>query len=157
LADFARWSGLTLTDTKAGVRMNSDALIATTIDGTEYWLSKERAEQALDEAAGVYLLPGFDEYVLGYKDRSAVLSAEHAQKIVPGNNGVFFPTVVIDGQIVGVWKRTLKRKGVDMSFEPFTTFGEREAQVVAAAHKYSDFLDLPIAATTIGGTPRSTP
>jgi hypothetical protein len=82
LADFARWSGLTLTDTKAGVRMNSTALTAANIDGTEYWLSKEQAEQALDEAAGVYLLPGFDEYVLGYKDRSAVLAAEHAQRTV---------------------------------------------------------------------------
>jgi hypothetical protein len=147
LADFARWSGLTMTDAKAGVRMNSDALIAATIDGTEYWLSKDQAEQTLDAAAGVYLLPGFDEYVLGYKDRSAVLTAEHAQKIVPGNNGIFFPTVVIDGQIVGVWKRTRKRKGVDMSFEPFTAFGEREAQVVAAAQEYSDFLELPLAST----------
>jgi hypothetical protein len=157
LADFARWSGLTLTDTKAGVRMNSDALTATTIDGTEYWLSKEQTERALDEAAGVYLLPGFDEYVLGYKDRSAVLDAEHAQKIVPGNNGIFFPTVVIDGQIVGVWKRKLKRKGVDMSFKPFTAFGEMETQVVTAASSYSAFLDLPIAATTIGGDTCSTP
>lgn len=156
LADFARWSGLTITDAKAGVRMNSDALIAADIDGTEYWLSKEQAEQALD-AAGVYLLPGFDEYVLGYKDRSAVLAAEHAQKIVPGNNGIFFPTVVIDGQIVGVWKRKLKRKGVDMSFEPFTAFGKMEAQVQAAAREYSAFLDLPIAATTIGGDICSTP
>jgi hypothetical protein len=147
LADFARWSGLTLTDTKAGVRMNSDALIATTIDGTEYWLSKEQTERTLDEAAGVYLLPGFDEYVLGYKDRSAVLAAEHAQKIVPGNNGIFFPAVVIDGQIVGVWKRKLKRKGVDMRFEPFTTFGEREESVLEAASAYSDFLALPLAST----------
>jgi hypothetical protein len=147
LADFARWSGLTLTDTKAGVRMNSDALIATDIDGTDYWLSREQTAQALDAAAGVYLLPGFDEYVLGYKDRSAVLAAEHAQKIVPGNNGIFFPTVVIDGQIVGVWKRTLKRKGVDLAFEPVTTFGEQEVQVVAAAHEYSDFLELPLAST----------
>jgi hypothetical protein len=148
LADFARWSGLTLTDTKAGVRMNSDALIATTIDGTEYWLSREQAEQTLDAAAGVYLLPGFDEYVLGYKDRSAVLDAEHAQKIVPGNNGVFFPTVVINGQIVGVWKRKLKRKGVDLAFEPFTTFGEREESVLEAASAYSDFLALPLALTS---------
>jgi hypothetical protein len=147
LADFARWSGLTLTDTKAGVGMNSDALIATTIDGTEYWLSKEQTERTLDEAAGVYLLPGFDEYVLGYKDRSTVLAAEHAQKIVPGNNGIFFPTVVIDGQIVGVWKRKLKRKGVDIAFEPFTAFGEREESVLEAASAYSDFLELPLAST----------
>jgi hypothetical protein len=141
---------------QGSVQEGSDVLIATDIDGTEYWLSHERAEQPLDAAAGVYLLPGFDEYVLGYKDRSAVLTAEHAQKIVPGKNGMFFPTVVIDGQIVGVWKRKFKRTGVDIAFEPFTTFGEREAQVVAAAREYSAFLDLPLATIAIGGTPHST-
>jgi len=64
--------------------------------------------------------------------------------LVDGTSPAWSP----DGQIVGVWKRTLKRKGVDMRFEPFTAFGEREAQVVAAAHEYSDFLELPLALTS---------
>lgn len=31
----------------------------------------------------VLLLPGFDEFVLGYTDQSLVLAAEHANNIVP--------------------------------------------------------------------------
>jgi hypothetical protein len=40
-----------------------------------------------------FLLPGFDEYMLGYKDRSAALHTDHTQKIVPGSNGMFLSTI----------------------------------------------------------------
>ena len=56
----------------------------------------------------VLLLPGFDEYLLGYGDRSAVLAPEHADRIVPGGNGLFRPTIVVDGQVVGTWRRTAR-------------------------------------------------
>ena len=45
--------------------------------------------------------PGFDEYMLGYQDRGAALPAEFIQRIVPGNNGMFQPTVIADGEVVG--------------------------------------------------------
>jgi hypothetical protein len=52
------------------------------------------------------LLPGFDEFVLGYVDRRAALPAEFADRIVPGGNGVFRPPVISDGHIVGTWTHT---------------------------------------------------
>jgi hypothetical protein len=58
-----------------------------------------------DRAASVRVLPGFDEYLLGYQDRSLPLAAEHSQRIVPGNNGIFLPTIVAKGRIVGTWRR----------------------------------------------------
>ena len=59
-------------------------------------------------AGAGYLLPGFDEFLLGYKDRAAQLDAEHAGRVVPGANGVFRPMVVVGGQIVGTWARTVR-------------------------------------------------
>jgi len=56
-----------------------------------------------------HLLPGFDEYLLGYSDRSAVLDPADAQRICPGGNGMFSPTMVIDGHVTGTWKRTFKK------------------------------------------------
>ena len=53
-----------------------------------------------------YLLPGFDEYLLGYSDRSAALDPAYAQRICPGGNGVFNPTIVIAS---GVRRRSLAR------------------------------------------------
>ncbi len=58
------------------------------------------------EGEGVHLLPGFDEYLLGYKDRAAVLAPEHAHRIVPGANGIFRPMIVANGRIVGTWLRS---------------------------------------------------
>lgn len=60
------------------------------------------------DAPGVTLVPGFDEWILGYSDRSLVASPEAFAAIVPGGNGVFRPAVLIDGVVVGSWRIPLK-------------------------------------------------
>ncbi|MCA9916071.1 MAG: winged helix DNA-binding domain-containing protein, partial [Anaerolineae bacterium] len=81
--------------------------------------------------------------------RSAVLVAEHAMKVVPGNNGIFFPMIVINGQIVGTWKRKLKAKHMEITCTPFEPLGALEADVREAAQAYGDFMDLPISLITV--------
>lgn len=93
-----------------------------------------------------YLLPGFDEYLLGYKDRSVVLDPTHATKVVPGGNGIFKPIIVIDGRVVGTWKRTFKKDRVAIALQPFNALSEAEARAVAAAaERYGTFVNLPVA------------
>jgi hypothetical protein len=65
------------------------------------------------------MLPGFDEYMLGYTDRSPILQREHAGKIIPGNNGMFMPTLIISGKVAGTWKRTFRKDQVVIDFFPF--------------------------------------
>ena len=85
------------------------------LDGETYYLRPglEPAPRA------VHLLPGFDEYLLGYTDRSAPLAGEHSDTIVPGGNGMFLPTVVVDGEVVGSWKRAITKKRVAVTLTPF--------------------------------------
>ena len=74
--------------------------------GRSYWLSPETAALLDDGVPGqrtVLALPGFDEFLLGYADRSLVLPPEHADKIVPGGNGVFKKTIVAGGGVIGTW------------------------------------------------------
>ena len=66
-------------------------------------------------ARRTYLLAGFDEYFLGYKDRDAVIDPAHAGKVAPGANGIFRPLLVIGGQIAGTWERSLRRAGAHRS------------------------------------------
>ena len=81
--DFAWWSSLTLTDARAGLAAARDRLDELEVDGVTYHL-----RPGLEPAArAVHLLPGFDEYLLGYADRSAPLAREHADSVVPGGNG----------------------------------------------------------------------
>jgi hypothetical protein len=67
----------------------------------------------------VLALPGFDEFLLGYTDRSLVLPPEHADRIVPGGNGVFRKTIVAGGQIVGTWEVSRSGRAAVVVPEPF--------------------------------------
>lgn len=117
--DFAWWAGLKIAEAKA-----AHASIVTELV----------TPQAADST---HLLPGFDEYLLGYKDRSAVLDAAHADKIVPGGNGIFLPMMVRNGRIVGRWKRTISKSGVRVTLEPFVKTSLKPFD--AAVERYVQF------------------
>ena len=54
-----------------------------------------------------WALPGFDEYLLGYKDRSLMVDAAGMEAVIPGKNGIFRSTIVRDGRVMGTWKRAM--------------------------------------------------
>ena len=61
------------------------------------------------KAHGTYLLPAFDEIVLGYRDRLSFMKAEHHEQVAPGNRGVFRRTMVRGGKFVGTWSAPSSR------------------------------------------------
>ncbi|MCB9077600.1 MAG: AlkZ family DNA glycosylase [Anaerolineaceae bacterium] len=139
--DFIWWSGLLTADARAAVEMVASELFEAVIDGQTYWLAPTEVGSKAPSPT-VYLLPGFDEYLLGYKDRSAVLDPAHANKIAPGGNGMFNPTIVIDGQVVGTWKRTLRKKLAMIELQPFNPLSNAQSEAVAmAAEVYGAFLN----------------
>jgi hypothetical protein len=133
VADLARWSGLKLTDVRRGLALARDELADTEVDGVVHYLDPAvpaRLAACRDEARGVFLLPGFDELVLGYADRGAVLDPAFADRIVPGGNGMFRATVVSDGRIVGTWRRSGRGAARSVEAEPFTAFSDDVAAIV---------------------------
>jgi hypothetical protein len=92
--------------------------------------------------------------LLGYQDRGASLAAAHSQLIVPGGNGVFQPTVVVDGRVVGTWRRRRTATGVTVALVPCEPIPARAMaglkKVVAA---YGQFLGVPV---TVGLTASDT-
>ena len=147
--DFAWWAGLIVADARLGLEAAKPELVKVQVQGKECWMTGDDPGQRAYDPARVYLLPGFDEHLLGYKDRSAVLAVEHAQKIVPGSNGMFLPTMVAAGQVIGTWKRKLKKNALDITLYPFTTPGPAEEGAMEAAKWYSDFLGLPLGSVEI--------
>ena len=142
--DLARWSGLTMAQVRTGIGVAGAALATLELDGIPYLLAPETLDVAAP-AARVHLLPGFDEYVLGYGDRTAVLAAEHSQAIVPGGNGVFRPTLVVDGAVAGTWRRTVKTREVVVEAAPFAPLtGPVTAGLREAAEAYGAFLGQPV-------------
>ena len=125
IKDFAWWTKLTAADVKTALAIAEPQLQRIEVRGVEYFMHPETTTllgSCLGHAKGVFLLPGFDEYMLGYQDRGAALPAEFAQRIVPGNNGMFQPTVIADGEVVGTWKRTGRGSKHTVAATPFTSF-----------------------------------
>jgi hypothetical protein len=121
--DLVRWAGSTVRDVRAGLAIARPQLACIEVDGVEHFLDPEtpdRLAACRAEARGVFLLPGFDEFVLGYGDRSAVLDPQFADRIVPGGNGMFRATVVSDGRIVGTWRYTGGGARRTVTVTPFT-------------------------------------
>jgi len=142
--DLMRWAGLSAAEVKLGIAA-SGGLASASIDGTTYWMAKEPSALSSKDR-GTFLLPGFDEYILGYGERSAILAAEHAHKIVPGANGVFRPTIVHDGLVVGTWKAAASKKSVRLTASGFETLSEAQHTSFArAGARYAGFLGLQAA------------
>ncbi len=57
------------------------------------------------KSRSVHLLGAFDEYILGYKDRLFAMTPETHAVVVPRNMGIFRKTVVVDGQVRGMWTK----------------------------------------------------
>ena len=159
--DFAGWAGITAAEAKAGIAGAGDALAVAAYQDGPVWMSADLPDRAADIVAGadarrVRLLPGFDEFMLGYKDRTIPLARVHAQRIVPGNNGIFQPTVVLDGRVVGTWRRTVKRtvktSRVEVRPELFAPLSARKAKALeTAAAQYARYTGLELALVPPGG------
>lgn len=142
LQDFIGWANLTVAEAKIGLAGTGNTLIHETVGDHTYWLPHHPPETK-KEATAAYLLPGFDEFILGYKDRSAVLDPTFNNRICPGGNGVFQPTMVVNGQVVGTWKRLVKKGKVLITPSPFQPLGaDASAGLAAAAECYGAFLGI---------------
>ncbi|MBC7813013.1 MAG: AlkZ family DNA glycosylase [Burkholderiales bacterium] len=144
LKDYVWWSGLTTADARAGIEMVKQQLTSETVDAQTYWFSPSMpTEPAIPMIA--YLLPNYDEYLVGYADRSAAFDTQFTHKLNQQDGIVFNNVIVLEGLVVGTWKRTLKKNTVIVEtnlFRPLTAV-EDEA-VNSAAQRYGDFLGLTV-------------
>lgn len=139
LKDFVWWSKLTVADAKIGLALARDELTELVYDDVSYWVASSGLDD-VPQAHGTHVLPAFDEYVIGYQERSLVLPPEYADRIVPGNNGVFKPTMVLDGTVAGIWRKTKNATGVTVAAEPFGSMSAAEQEAFAnAADAYESF------------------
>ena len=112
-ADFATWSGLPSGAAIASIR---DELTEVEFDGRRGWtLGRVEPVRALR------LLPMFDNYLLGYRDRTAMLDPGRHPQVYVG--GIIKASVVCDGRVIGIWRldRAARTAAVRVTpFEPFT-------------------------------------
>jgi len=147
IRDFAWWSGLSLTEARKGLSSVESAFIKITVDNQEYWMSPELSLEPpiLPKA---HLLPAFDEYLVAYTDRSASLGSVPMRQLVYTGNGIFNPVVIIDGQVVATWKRTLRKDSVVITLHLLTTLNHAaQVLITDALQQYAEFIGLPAVLT----------
>jgi hypothetical protein len=101
-ADFAGWAGLPLSDVRAGMAGIATELREVKVRGEPAWQPLGRAPRPVD-AGLVRLLPAFDNYLMGHRDREFIAPAARWPEIGPGG-GVLHPAVTVGGAAVGTWR-----------------------------------------------------
>lgn len=137
--DFAWWSGLTIGECRVGMRQVAQEFEQETIDGAVYWLSPG-ALPADDARHLVHLLPSWDEFTVAYRDRSALLHPAFPQDsfIVLG------PVIVVDGRLVGSWKRNITKGAVTVTCTLYAPLSADDQEALEqAVGRYGRFLGLP--------------
>lgn len=135
--DLAWWSGLTVRDAQLAAALAEPGLQVLEVAGKRY-LHGDAAEPS--PAADVHLLAPFDEYLVGYRDRSAAVEPALSRQVI-GINGLVNASVLVDGKVVGTWKRTLGADSVSIDIAPFRALRRGEqAPLKRAMKRYAAFI-----------------
>lgn len=122
--DFAWWSGLSRADVRHAIALAGP--------------HEPAAPRATRTRA--YALPAFDEMLVGYRDRTALLADTHTRRVNDGG-GMLSPTIVLDGRVVATWQRRFARGKVTFELNPFVRLGRADrAAIDLALERYTDFV-----------------
>jgi hypothetical protein len=145
--DFRWWSSLTAAEIRQGLDLVGPRLEHEVIDGVPYWFAAPPPERP-PPSPTVHLLQGFDEYMVGYSQSKYVLDASGAARALSGDRPVFNHVLVLDSQVAGHWKRTLRNRSVHIEAALYAPLGDAETRALqAAADRHGTFLGLPATVT----------
>lgn len=143
VADFSHWSGFSTTICKSTINAISLQLNCITIDNQQYWFKKDYPK--LDNfSESVHFLSAFDEYLISYKNRESSILLEHQPKAFT-KNGIFKPTIVENGKVIGTWKRTIKKDHVKIETDFFTQTEMSKKQILFEGIKsFENYLETKV-------------
>jgi hypothetical protein len=138
--DLAWWSGLTVADARRGLEASKNDLEQMVIDGRAYWFAPATPTRRSARPT-VHLLPNYDELLIGFRDRGFALdpNVEPIERVLSAH------FIVVDGRIVGGYRRTLAKDEVLISAELLraVTTAERMG-IETAAGRYAKSLGLAL-------------
>ncbi len=139
IQDYGWWSGFPLSEIKRIVESLKHILQEVKFEGQSYWMRGNLG--ATTPLSGTFLLPGFDEYIVAYKDRSTIIDSKYLKQIVSTPNGIFAPTVISNGKVIGVWKRKLTKKKVELEITQLLPYSDAKKKAITkTARDYGRFI-----------------
>lgn len=123
-ADFAMWTSTGLTEARQLWADEAKHLATVDVEGWKGTILRKDLD-ALSNAAltspHVRLLPYFDTFVLGHKERVHLMESKHFPKIYRPQGWVS-PVVLVDGRVAGVWNYKQEKNRLVISVENFASF-----------------------------------
>lgn len=142
--DFAWWSGLTIRDATRAITI-AGQLREWRWNDRAFWIDESVAVPARSKATA-HLLPNYDEYFIGYRDRSAIGGRIASISAVTGGSTLIAHVAFIDGLLVGGWRRTLHAGEIVVDIAPVTRLSTVERRrLEREAARLSAFLERPVA------------
>lgn len=138
--DLAWWAGLKVAEARRAVDLAKDELVDARIGDRVYWMAKGLPDTSTVHA-GTYLLPTYDEFLIGYQDRGAAVEPG-----APRPDNLFTATIVSEGRVIGFWRRTTNKGTVDITTRLFgAPTRARWKAIREAAKRFGDFSGLRVA------------
>lgn len=140
--DFSTWSGLTKSDCRKGIEICRYRVDTIRSGKNEYYLLPG-ANPVTKPSTSMFLLPPYDEYIMGYRDRSAIL--EFKERVRFGFQSRFDSTIIYNGQIIGTWKRIAGRKEIQLDYDLFGKLSKsQERELEKIVRRFGSFNNLPV-------------
>jgi hypothetical protein len=137
--DYSWWSGLTMTDARLGLEAIKPLLASEVIEGNTYWFAPAESSVAFPPQA--YALPNFDEYAVGYRDRSMLLETGYSGPLLKQGEILNHRNLVLNGQIVGSWKPVTGKAETKVVLTLLRPLSDGEqAQIRQLFQQYGQFL-----------------
>jgi hypothetical protein len=121
VADFAWWTNMKASDAREIWARVAAELVAVDVDGRPGWVLRSDLrllERASIDGPVVRLLPYFDAYLLGQKDKGHLVDAAHYKRVYRPA-GWLSPVLLVDGRAAGVWSHARKGKVLAFRVEAF--------------------------------------
>ncbi len=140
--DMMRWTGLGLHECRVGLT-TAEGILSVDTEAGLAWVTGFALEAPA--IAPTRLLPGFDEFMLGYPADERAIDPSHHSAVVPGDNGVFKPTVIDGGRVVALWARKLPATTVRIEVTALAALdGGARARIGDAAEEYAAYVERPL-------------
>lgn len=149
-ADYQWWSSLTAADASRGLELAAAHLAHTDVDGARYWYAATPPPAPVEPTPRAHLVQPYDEYLVAY--RGARAGYDREGWLAAGRNP--FPNgVLLDGEYVANWRRTLTSKELAIEIQPVRPLDRAAWSAVAeAVERYADFVGLPPSLTIQDGS-----
>jgi hypothetical protein len=156
VADFTWWTYVTASAARAIWDRRKEELAPVSVEGRTAWILREdlsRLKRANMKRPNVRLLPFFDSFLLGHKDKGHLVEARHYKRVYRPQ-GWLSPAVLVDGRVAGVWSYERKASRLALRIEPFRRLASeiREA-VVREGQDLGRFLEVDDVNVTFASAP----